>query len=77
MRSFAPLHAIPEDPVCGSGNISVAAYLRHNGAPAGAYEARQGMQVGRDGRVSIRMEKDGIYLGGQAVTCVEGTLALA
>src|ERR1043165_195083 len=29
VRSFAPAHAIAEDPVCGSGNICVAAYLRH------------------------------------------------
>src|SRR5262245_7916298 len=28
VRSFAPGHGIPEDPVCGSGNICVAAYLR-------------------------------------------------
>jgi PhzF family phenazine biosynthesis protein len=28
VRSFAPAQGIAEDPVCGSGNISVAAYLR-------------------------------------------------
>jgi predicted PhzF superfamily epimerase YddE/YHI9 len=32
------------------------------------------MQKGRDGRVSVRVEDDGIRIGGHAVTCVEGTL---
>jgi predicted PhzF superfamily epimerase YddE/YHI9 len=43
------------------------------------YTARQGMQLGRDGQVSIRFEGGmggKILLGGNAVTCVEGTLRL-
>ena len=78
VRSFAPAHGIPEDPVCGTGNISVAAYLNSRNELdrfGKSYIARQGMQVGRDGRVSIRVEADGIRLGGHAVTCVEGTIA--
>jgi predicted PhzF superfamily epimerase YddE/YHI9 len=35
------------------------------------------MQLGRDGQVSIRYEGAKIFLGGSAVTCVEGTLRLA
>jgi PhzF family phenazine biosynthesis protein len=79
VRSFAPAHGIAEDPVCGSGNISVAAYLMKNGKTAGAaarYTARQGMQLGRDGHVSIRVEGGKIFLGGSAVTCVDGTIRL-
>jgi PhzF family phenazine biosynthesis protein len=80
VRSFAPAHGIPEDPVCGSGNISVAAYLAKSGQAArfgvGGYTARQGMQLGRDGRVSIRFEDGKILLGGSAVTCIEGALRL-
>jgi len=78
VRSFAPAHGIPEDPVCGTGNISVAAYLnsRNELSRFGkSYVARQGMQMGRDGRVFMRVEPDGIRLGGHAVTCVDGTLA--
>ena len=77
VRSFAPTHGVAEDPVCGSGNISVAAFLRDTGQLdryGSTYQSRQGMQLGRDGRVSIRVEKDEIFLGGSAVTCVEGTL---
>lgn len=74
VRSFAPAHGIPEDPVCGSGNISVATYLRGTGKSQ--YTAKQGMQLGRDGRVAIRIEGEQIFLGGSAVTCVEGKLRL-
>jgi PhzF family phenazine biosynthesis protein len=77
VRSFAPLHGVPEDPVCGSGNISVGAYLRSLGKIediGSPYLARQGMQLGRDGRISVRVTERDIYIGGRAVTCVEGTL---
>jgi PhzF family phenazine biosynthesis protein len=75
VRSFAPGHGIPEDPVCGSGNISVAAYLRHQKQYRGSYVARQGMQMTRDGRVHMRVSADAIDLGGRAVTCIEGKIA--
>lgn len=78
VRAFAPAHGVPEDPVCGSGNVSVAIFLHRYGQAerfGRSYHARQGMQLGRDGSVSIRIAGDGaIDLGGQAVTCVEGTL---
>jgi len=79
VRSFAPLHGVPEDPVCGSGNISVAAYLRFLGKiddVGNSYLARQGMQMGRDGRVSVRVSERAIQIGGRAVTCVEGELRI-
>jgi PhzF family phenazine biosynthesis protein len=74
VRSFAPAQGIPEDPVCGSGNISVAAYLRHLRRAAERYTARQGLQLGRDGRVTMRVGDSDLWLGGEAVTCVEGAL---
>jgi PhzF family phenazine biosynthesis protein len=80
VRSFAPAQGIPEDPVCGSGNISVAAYLRETGLLrefGPDYTARQGMQVGRDGSVRVRVSADAIHIGGEAVTCVEGSLRVA
>jgi PhzF family phenazine biosynthesis protein len=75
VRSFAPAGGIAEDPVCGSGNISVAAYLRHFERAKPSYVARQGMQLGRDGRVYMRVDGEDIWLGGEALACVEGTLA--
>jgi len=77
VRSFAPAHSIPEDPVCGSGNLSVAVFLKEHHLLerfGRTYVARQGMQLGRDGRVSVRVGES-IEIGGHAVTCVDGTLA--
>jgi len=79
VRSFAPAHNIPEDPVCGSGNICVAAYLKATNQLerfGNRYIARQGMQMGRDGRVSVHVGLDEIRIGGRAVTTVEGTIAI-
>lgn len=77
VRSFAPAEGISEDPVCGSGNGCVAALIRqeHLIAPSG-YVAGQGRCMGRNGRVEVRYAGDGtIWLGGHAVTCVQGILA--
>jgi PhzF family phenazine biosynthesis protein len=76
VRSFAPAEGVPEDPVCGSGNGCVAALVKRDLLLAGpTYVASQGACVGRDGRVEVRFaDDDTIWLGGQAVTCVEGTL---
>ena len=75
VRSFAPAHGILEDPVCGSGNVSVGAFLReHRLLETPDYTAAQGMQVGRDGRVAVRVSAAAIEIGGHAVTCVDGRL---
>jgi PhzF family phenazine biosynthesis protein len=74
-RSFAPGDGIPEDPVCGSGNGCVAALVRRDGILGGrSYVASQGCCVGRGGRVVVEFEEDRIWLGGHAVTCIEGLL---
>jgi PhzF family phenazine biosynthesis protein len=75
VRSFAPAEGVPEDPVCGSGNGCAAALVRRERLIAGSkYVASQGCRVGRDGRVEVEFGDDTIWLGGHAVTCVEGTL---
>ncbi|MFL6564350.1 MAG: PhzF family phenazine biosynthesis protein [Burkholderiales bacterium] len=79
VRSFAPAHGIPEDPVCGSGNLAVAHYLKQTNSLkrfGERYIARQGMQMKRDGRVHVRVDDDGVRIGGRAVTCIEGTLKI-
>jgi PhzF family phenazine biosynthesis protein len=74
VRTFAPLDGIAEDPVCGSGNGALAAYRLHNGAikDGDRYLASQGRQVGRDGKVHIRINGSDIHVGGACVTCIEG-----
>lgn len=80
VRSFAPSCGVEEDPVCGSGNGSVAAFRRQRGllAPGGAaYVAAQGRRVGRDGRIKVAVDADGkIRIGGACVTCIEGALTV-
>ena len=79
VRSFAPILGVGEDPVCGSGNASVAAYLVHTGLIGEIgpdYVARQGMAVGRAGEVAVRIVENEIRIGGHAVTCVEGRLRI-
>src|SRR3954468_4090599 len=71
VRSFAPAHGIAEDPVCGSGNLAVAHVL----GTKEPYVARQGSALGRDGRVFIKFEQGGVWLGGSCVTCVDGEIS--
>lgn len=76
-RSFAPSCGVNEDPVCGSGNGSIAGFRLKAGqiAPGASYTARQGRKVGRDGYVSLRIADDGtVFLGGVCVTTVDGSL---
>lgn len=79
VRSFAPADGVPEDPVCGSGNAAVGAWLDHAGLRVGKdgrYVASQGRELGRDGRVSVRIDAEArrVWIGGGAVTCVDGVL---
>lgn len=79
VRSFAPIAGVSEDPVCGSGNASVAAYLDHWGirfAGKLEYVASQGRELGRDGYVSVRVDLQShqVSIGGHAVTCITGEL---
>lgn len=63
--------------VFGTGNLSIAAWLAHVGEAqryGQNYLARQGMQLGRDGKVYMRYDAGGIRIGGPCVTCVDGSL---
>ena len=76
VRSFAPAAGVPEDPVCGSGNGAVAALIRrHRLVESSSYSALQGRKLGRDGKIAVQFENDRIWVGGSAVTCIDGTMA--
>ena len=82
IRCFAPAFGVPEDPVTGSANAALPAYLAHHGLlqrTGSEYVATQGSEMGRDGRVHVRiLDASGrAQIGGQAVTVVEGELRLA
>jgi PhzF family phenazine biosynthesis protein len=81
LRTFAPGEGIGEDPVCGSGHGAVCAYLAQgSGQPEGAYEAEQGVELGRRGKVWARWTTPAggiaVHIGGTASVFAEGTLVL-
>ncbi|MGE4335886.1 MAG: PhzF family phenazine biosynthesis protein, partial [Pigmentiphaga sp.] len=83
LRTFAPGDGIAEDPVCGSGNGCVAAFIarfKHADQTSGAYRAEQGVEIGRGGEARAAWTRtDGrlqIRIGGQTVTVATGTLHL-
>ncbi|WNJ88709.1 PhzF family phenazine biosynthesis protein [Bosea sp. 685] len=79
VRTFAPSCGVYEDPVCGSGNGSIAVFRHARGllpAAGARYEAAQGRCVGRDGKISLSVDADGkVQVGGSCITTVNGTLA--
>ena len=77
VRAFAAPMGNPEDPVTGSLNASLAQWLITEGLAPRQYLVAQGECLGRAGRVHIRQDDDGqVWVGGQAVTCIQGTALL-
>ena len=81
IRCFAPAAGVPEDPVTGSANAALPAYLVHHGllqTTGREYVATQATEMGRDGRVPVRVldETGRAEIGGQAVTVVDGEMRL-
>lgn len=81
VRTFAPGEGVLEDPVCGSGNGSVAAFLaKHVFADRTefAYRAEQGIEIGRDGEVQVSWSRNEdrleIKVGGKAAVSARGHL---
>ena len=81
IRCFAPAAGVPEDPVTGSANAALPAYLSLHGLldrTGREYVATQATEMGRDGRVHVRILDDTgrAEIGGQAVTVIEGEIRL-
>ena len=77
VRAFAAPMGNPEDPVTGSLNASLAQWLIAEGLAPRQYLVAQGECLGRAGRVHIGQDDDGqVWVGGQAVTCIQGTALL-
>ena len=76
VRAFVPADGIPEDPVTGSANAAICAWLHANHAlPARRFLSSQGREVGRDGIVECEVDGDGeVWIGGQTQTVVEGEI---
>jgi PhzF family phenazine biosynthesis protein len=77
VRAFVPEVGVPEDPVTGSLNAALAQWFFADGlAPAESYVVAQGTVLGRAGRVHIMRSGADIWVGGDTVTCITGTLTL-
>jgi PhzF family phenazine biosynthesis protein len=77
VRAFAEPVGIPEDPVTGSLNASLAQWLMDEGHLPARYLAAQGACLGRAGRVHVERDDHGqVWVGGQSVTCIEGSVLL-
>jgi PhzF family phenazine biosynthesis protein len=76
VRAFVPADGIPEDPVTGSANAAIAAWMHQNDAlPALRYLSSQGREVGRDGIVECAVDPDGeVWIGGETQTVIAGAL---
>jgi PhzF family phenazine biosynthesis protein len=73
VRGFFPKDgAMVEDPVTGSLNASLAQWLLSSGRATAPYVVSQGTALGRAGRVFIEEHDGAVWVGGTAVTCVEG-----
>jgi PhzF family phenazine biosynthesis protein len=69
--------AMREDPVTGSLNASLAQWLLASGRATAPYVASQGTRLDRRGRPRIEQDADGtVWVGGPAVTCIDGTVEL-
>lgn len=65
-----------EDPVTGSLNAGLAQWMIAAGLAPPAYVASQGTALGREGRVHVERDEDGIWIGGETLACIEGTLTI-
>lgn len=76
VRAFCPELGVPEDPVTGSLNAGLAQWMIGSGLAPSSYVASQGTALGREGRVFVEQRGDGIWVGGEAVTCIAGRVTL-
>ena len=65
-----------EDPVTGSLNAGLAQWLIGAGRLPARYVAGQGARRRRDGHVHVEQREDRIWIGGDTVTTVSGTVHL-
>ncbi|WP_433875633.1 PhzF family phenazine biosynthesis protein [Sinomonas atrocyanea] len=76
VRAFCPDLAVPEDPVTGSLNAGLAQWLIGSGRAPSSYSAQQGTVLGRRGLVRVSATGADVWVGGDTVVGVRGTVAL-
>jgi PhzF family phenazine biosynthesis protein len=77
VRGFAAPIGVPEDPVTGSLNASLAQWLMAERLLPTRYIASQGARLDRAGRAHLeRDSQEQVWVGGDAVTCIDGSVLL-
>lgn len=77
VRAFFPgSNGMAEDPVTGSLNAAIAQWLIGDGLAPKRYVAAQGTALGRIGRVFVEQTPEDIWIGGDSVTLIEGSVGL-
>ncbi|EIM00484.1 PhzF family phenazine biosynthesis protein [Rhodanobacter denitrificans] len=81
VRAFCPADGIPEDPVTGSANAAIMAWLGERDGRDGyglRYRASQGREVGRDGYVEVERDpaSGAVTIGGACAIGVRGELQI-
>jgi PhzF family phenazine biosynthesis protein len=80
VRCFVPIDGIAEDPVTGSGNAAIAAFLHaHNALSSLArrYRAMQGQSLGREGELAVEISDAGVVsIGGRVQIVADGMIEL-
>jgi PhzF family phenazine biosynthesis protein len=75
VRAFFPgANGLAEDPVTGSLNAALAQWLIGTGRAPERYVVSQGTALNRAGRVFVERVGDDIWIGGDSVTVIEGTV---
>ena len=79
-RAFVPSLGIPEDPVTGTASGAVGGYLRHVDAFEGdepdELRFEQGHFIDRPGHVRVRVEAEGVRVGGRATVALDGEIRI-
>ena len=79
-RAFVPSLGIAEDPVTGTASGAVGGYLRHVDAfdrdEPDELRFEQGHFLDRPGHVRVRVEADGVRVGGRAAVALDGEIRI-
>jgi len=67
--------SLTEDPITGSANACLARYFAAAGQTTD-YRVRQGTVLQRAGRLQVTFAGDEIWIGGNTVTVIDGTISL-
>ena len=78
VRAFFPgNNGLAEDPVTGSLNAAIGQWLIEAGLAPNSYVASQGACLARAGRVYVHRDaQNQVWVGGESVTCIEGSVQL-